>query len=327
MHVFIDTNILLNFFHFTKEELDALNDVFASHELGSATVHLTQQVRDEFTRNREGKIHDALKRFKEEKFSAQLPSFMKAYDEFEEIRKLCSSLQKKTASILEKARVDIVAKDLIADRLIREIFEKAELIETTRKLFDEASMRSALGNPPGKKNAIGDALNWTILLQAVPESENIHVISEDGDFFSTLDEESAHPFLEEEWHLKKKSSFKAYRTLSKFMKEHFDGVAFSFNTKKDELIDGLKFTVSFASTHSLIRELEAYPYYSLKEVVRILDAVRENSQVRLIVDDYDILDFLNRVAVPRLGELENETHKTIVLKVIEDQRLRAERGF
>jgi hypothetical protein len=27
MHVFIDTNILLNFFHFSKDELDALNNV------------------------------------------------------------------------------------------------------------------------------------------------------------------------------------------------------------------------------------------------------------------------------------------------------------
>jgi len=27
MHVFIDTNILLNFFHFAKDELDALNNI------------------------------------------------------------------------------------------------------------------------------------------------------------------------------------------------------------------------------------------------------------------------------------------------------------
>ena len=51
MHVFIDTNILLNFFHFSKDELDALNDVFASHEHGAAKVHLTRQVCDEFKRN------------------------------------------------------------------------------------------------------------------------------------------------------------------------------------------------------------------------------------------------------------------------------------
>jgi predicted nucleic acid-binding protein len=72
MHVFIDTNILLNFFHFTKDEVDGLNDVFASHEYGSATVHLTEQVCDEFRRNRENKIKDALKKFKDVKFTAQL---------------------------------------------------------------------------------------------------------------------------------------------------------------------------------------------------------------------------------------------------------------
>jgi predicted nucleic acid-binding protein len=85
MHVFIDTNILLNFFHFSKDELDALNDVFSSHENGAVTVHLTQQVCAEFRRNRENKIKDALKRFKDGKFSAQLPSFMKGYEEYKGI--------------------------------------------------------------------------------------------------------------------------------------------------------------------------------------------------------------------------------------------------
>ena len=50
MHVFIDTNIILNFFHFASEEIVALNDVFASHKHGSANVHLTEQVCNEFGR-------------------------------------------------------------------------------------------------------------------------------------------------------------------------------------------------------------------------------------------------------------------------------------
>ena len=52
MHVFIDTNILLNFYHYTSDELDALNNVFASHNQGAANVYLTDQVCDEFKRNR-----------------------------------------------------------------------------------------------------------------------------------------------------------------------------------------------------------------------------------------------------------------------------------
>ncbi len=121
MHVFIDTNILLNFFHFTNEELDALNNVFASHKHGAAQVYLTEQVRDEFRRNREAKIKDALKRFKETKFSAQLPSFMKAYSEYNEIKKLSSALQEKSKAIMDKANVDVHAQTLVADTLIKQI--------------------------------------------------------------------------------------------------------------------------------------------------------------------------------------------------------------
>src|SRR5262245_16627741 len=64
MHVFIDTSILLNFYHFTSDDLDALNSVFVSHTQGTVTVHLTDQVRDEFNRNREAKLRDALKQFR-----------------------------------------------------------------------------------------------------------------------------------------------------------------------------------------------------------------------------------------------------------------------
>jgi len=303
MHIFIDTNILLNFFHFSKDELDALNNVFASHEHGAAKVHLTQQVCDEFKRNRENKIKDALKRFKEIKFAAQLPSFMKAYDEYNAIRKRSAELQALVKSISEKVEADIVAKRLVADSLISDIFSRAEIIPTSPKVFAAASMRLAIGNPPGKAGSIGDAINWTLLLQTVPDGEPLHVISEDGDFYSTLNEDAAHPFLEEEWQACKSSSLLVYRTLSSFMKEHFDGVAFPFDRAKEVLIDDLSTSANFANTHHLVSQLEAFSYFSLKEVERILAAAVENDQFGMIVTDYDVSDFLNRVAVPRRGSI------------------------
>src|SRR3989337_3257808 len=115
MHVFIDTNILLNFFHFTKEEIDALSNVFASHEHGAATVHLTEQVCDEFLRNRENKIRDALKKFKDVKFAAQLPAFMKQYEEYEQIRQKSGELQELTKAISQKVDVDVVENKLLPD--------------------------------------------------------------------------------------------------------------------------------------------------------------------------------------------------------------------
>ena len=323
MHVFIDTNILLNFFHFSKDELDALNNVFASHEHGAAKVHLTQQVCDEFRRNRENKIKDALKRFKEVKYAAQLPSFMKGYEEYSSIRKLSAELQQLAKSIMEKADEDIAAHKLLADGLIDDIFTRSDILATTQEVFSAASMRIAIGNPPGKNGSIGDAINWTVLLQSVPNDEPLHIISEDGDYYSCINEDAVHPFLEEEWKKKKNSSLFVYRTLSAFMKEHFDGVAFSFDKTKDALIEDLSCSGSFASTHQLIGKLEEYSYFSLKEVERILTAAMENNQFGWIVTDYDVSDFLNRVAVPRYAEISVKEHLEILEKVIEEQKVRA----
>ena len=263
-----------------------------------------------------------MKRFKDIKFSAQLPSFMKGYEEYEGIRQLSNELQTLVKSISEKVDADILAKQLLADHLISDIFSRANIISTSTEIFERASMRLAIGNPPGKAASIGDAINWTILLQTVPDAEPLHIISEDGDFYSTLNEEAAHPFLAEEWKSVKRSELHVYRTLSAFMKEHFDGVAFSFDKTKDALIDDLASVGSFASTHHLIAKLEAFGYFSLREVERILAAAEENNQFGWIVTDHDVSDFLNRIAVPRLSSISNPEYRSIIDKVVEEQRER-----
>ncbi|CAG1000343.1 hypothetical protein PLCT2_03040 [Planctomycetaceae bacterium] len=322
MHVFIDTNILLNFFHFAKDELDALTDVFASHEEGAATVHLTQQVQDEFRRNREIKIKDAMRRFKDVKYSAQLPSFMKGYEEYEAIQKLSGELQKLVKAISDKVDEDVIEKRLLADQLISDIFGRAKIIPTTPERFDAAHMRVTIGNPPGKSGSYGDAINWIVLLETVPDKEPLHLISADGDFYSALNEEQPNPFLKEEWEQRKRSQLRVYRTLSAFMSEHFDGVAFSFDKEKDALIDELATSGSFAGTHLIISKLEAFRYFSQKEVERILSAAKENDQFGWIVTDQDVSDFLNRIAVPRRGNLSTAEDLAILDKVIEEQRER-----
>lgn len=321
MHVFIDTNILLNFFHYSKDELDALNDVFASHKHGSATVHLTEQVCNEFKRNRENKIKDALKRFKDFRIAPQFPSFMKGYEEFGAIRDMSNKLQELQKVILEKAQKDISEQTLLADRLIGEIFDKQKIAPVDKDIYETASMRQSLGNPPGKNNSLGDAVNWTILLASVPARENLHIISEDGDFYSSLTEGHVHPFLLEEWRRAKGAELFAYRTLSAFMQEHFDGVAFAFDKDKDALIESLRSAGAFAVTHRLIAQLENYQYFSAKEVARILDAAEENEQFGWIVTDYDVSDFLNRIAVPHIESL-TEEHKAILTKVINEKKER-----
>ncbi len=317
MHVFVDTNILLNFFHYSKDELDALANVFASHEHGSATVHLTEQVQNEFRRNREAKIKDALKKFKDSRYAPQFPSFMKGYAEYKSIRSLDSEISKLNKAILEKVESDISARKLIADLLIDEIFAKQKVVPVSKDTYERAIMRTALGNPPGKSGSLGDAVNWEILLASVPNAEDLHIISEDGDFYSSLSEDKVHPFLADEWKRQKEGKLFAYRTLSAFMVEHFDGVAFAFDKGKEALIDALFSAGSFASSHSIIAKLENYKYFSAKELQRILDAAEENNQFGWILSDDDVTEFLRRVGPPHIAAL-TPSQKETLEKILPD---------
>ena len=279
-------------------------------------MHLTEQVCDEFLRNRESKIKDALKKFKDVKFAAQLPAFMKQYEEYEQIRQKSAELQELAKAISMKVDVDVVENGLTTDSLIKDIFDKSDPIENSPELYAKAQMRMALGNPPGKNGSIGDAVNWLALLGAVPNGENLHVISEDGDFYSVLDENRPHPFLKQEWKQEKNGELYVYRTLSSFLKEHFDGVAFSYDKNKEALIDSLSESGSFAETHHLVAKLEQFGYFSLKEVQRILAAALSNSQFGWIVDDNDVYDFLKRIAVPRMANLTDQDQVELLQKML-----------
>ena len=245
---------------------------------------------------------------------------MKGYEEYAEIRTLSSQLESKRKSLLTTLKLDIQNRNLVADRLIDDIFSSSEMSPVSRELFEQASMRVALGNPPGKHKSLGDAINWLILKRDVPPGEDIHVISGDGDFYSALDEDLPHPFLVEEWERELGGKLSVYRTLSSFMKQNFDGVAFSFDKEKEGLIDALSESQSFASTHSIISKLESHAYFSLKEVIRILEAAVENGQFGAIVTDYDVSDFLNRVAVMHVGSITDKEQIEVIRTVANEQR-------
>ncbi len=141
--------------------------------------------------------------------------------------------------VLSRVNSQIQSRELFADQLIGEIFESSSISKVNAKAYAAASRRVALGNPPGKRGSMGDAINWVVLLQAVSKGEDLHIISADGDFFSVLDESKPKPFLADEWASEKDGCLYTYRTLSEFMDQHFDGTAFSYDKNKEALIDSL----------------------------------------------------------------------------------------
>jgi len=232
MHIFIDTNILLSFFHFTSEDLNSLNSVFVSHKKGAAVLHITDQVRDEFRRNRESKISDALTKFREAASSLQIPNFMRSLPEFDDLEKASKSLREKHSAILKSANAEILSKSLPADSLIETMFKKSKLLKTSSQIYLSARQRVDVGNPPGKNGSLGDAINWLLLLDSVPQGEDLYVISDDKDFYSTFEKEKINPFLDEEWQREKKSKVTCYRSLSSFLGDHFAGITLSFDPEK-----------------------------------------------------------------------------------------------
>lgn len=82
MNVFIDTNIYLTFFHLSHDDLEELNKVFVLQKSNNITLWMTDQVVEEFRRNREAKLADALKRFSEERLNNQIPQMVKEYPEY-----------------------------------------------------------------------------------------------------------------------------------------------------------------------------------------------------------------------------------------------------
>lgn len=61
MKIFIDTNILLDLYHLSGPDLDELEKVLKLMKRQKVKLLIPKQVEDEFWRNRENVINDAIK--------------------------------------------------------------------------------------------------------------------------------------------------------------------------------------------------------------------------------------------------------------------------
>ena len=163
MKLFIDTNIFLSFYHLTSEDLEELRKLAVLLDQKEVTLYVTDQVRAEFSRNRENKIADAVKRLTDQRLNLQFPQLCKDYAEYNELRELQRSYESAHSSLLEKIGRDVAEQTLKADKTIQELFTKATIIETTDTLVERARLRIQVGNPPGKEGSLGDAISWEAL--------------------------------------------------------------------------------------------------------------------------------------------------------------------
>ena len=291
INLFIDSNIWLSLYYFTSDDLTQFSKL-KDYIGNSVKLFIPQQVCDEVLRNRETKIQDAFISFKLEKI--QFPAFCKEYPEYEQFSKDYADLSWRYKQWKQKIDEDVKNRSLPADQLIESLFSIAGIIPIDQYI-EKAFMRYRIGNPPGKDNKYGDAINWECLLDKIPNSEDIYFVSSDKDYRSRMFDKFFNPFLSDEWNKKKGAAVHYYQNLVSFLRKHIAEIQLKTEQEKEQLIDNLRNSPSFVTTHGIITMLNRFTGWSDSQIEGLCEAVIENTQVKWIIGDDDVFEFYSQL--------------------------------
>jgi hypothetical protein len=313
MQLFIDANVFLSFYRFSSDDLEQLEKLTVLVKTGRIRLWLPEQVVDEFYRNREETIAVAIAGLKRHNFNVEFPRLAMEYKEYAQLRDLHLKYEKMHSALIKLISDDAGGARLKADSTVRSLFDVATQIPTTKELFSKASARSAVGNPPGKKGSIGDAINWEAVLEKADKSEDLDFVSSDTDYVSPLNDTELDGFLVHEWAFRKESQICLFRTLSQYLKARFPDIQLTTESELERVL-ALKDLIesrSFAQTHKAIQGLQTFKYFSPTELNQIAEAAVENDQIERIISDRDVFDFLVQLTHGREDEIEEPTRSSL----------------
>lgn len=292
VHVFIDTNTFLSFFAFTKDDVEELSKLVSLIRTKLVKLYLTDQVRDEFYRNREKKLRDSIAQFEKVLAPPGIPRFMADYPQIADYSKLLNDYLKAKNEAIQRAKKEAIENRLGADVLFKELTLAAKIKRMTESDYSSAIKRMRRRNPPGKEGSLGDQINWEILLRVVPDNTDLHLVSRDGDFASPLSQNAPDAFLISEWKKKKHGKLLLHSELKPFLAEHFPEIKLAIDVERRAAIERLKNSGSFAQTHTSIAELEPFAgSFTGDEIDELLHAARSNGQIGRISNDEDVRGF------------------------------------
>ncbi len=305
LHVFIDTNVFLSFFAYTNDDIEELKKLVGLMKNKKIRLYLTQQVCQEFARNREGKIMEAIANFG--RVTTQgLPRLMLHYPEADIYQNAVKDLKKAHNEVIVRTKGDAIEDTLPADRLFVALTEASKPIVADDGNLKKARERTERNDPPGKERSFGDRLNWELLLAHVPVKTDLHIISQDGDFASSIDGMKPHPVLKSEWR-ERGSKLYLHTELKAFFKTHFPDIEVETDIEKRSAIERLKSSGSFAATHLAISGLQDFIILlTANEIDELVDAARTNHQVGRIGVDADVSSFYSRILETRLHRYPHE---------------------
>ncbi|USX25622.1 PIN domain-containing protein [Oxalobacteraceae bacterium OTU3CINTB1] len=225
IQLFVDTNIYLNFYHFSNDDVDSLRLLKNKVNSGEVVLHLPKHVINEWERNRESKLKIAASEFSKSALQAQIPRHMMTLAMAKQYSDAIDVAKKARDRLIAEATASALTYELEVDIELKSLFAVAALYQEDDDVYARGKMRADKGNPPGKAGSVGDQYNWEMLLEKV-ESEDLFIISKDGDYVSPLQGPDSngrpHPnsFLQNEWKIRKNSSLQVFDSIKAFLKHH-----------------------------------------------------------------------------------------------------------
>ena len=316
MNLFIDTNIFVRFYETSSESLVELEKLVALLRSKQATLWLPDQVQKEFWNHRERSIENNLAAFEKGSLMVSVPLLVKEDAEFGNLSELASALEKKRAEIVSRVRKEVEEENTRADRLVKQLFGLSVKIETRGAIFAQARERALRHLPPGKGEGVGDRICWEALLSAIPEKQDLCIISDDGDFESESVNEQVGSYLRHEWKTKKSGTISLWKRASKFLVKQFPDAANAVQLEHSLFIERLEKSASFADTHRIMAESHELGNIPLPLVQRLGQALTNNSQVYWILGDADVKPFAKDFLGRYEKNLDPETKEKIAGKIL-----------
>ena len=281
LNIFLDTNIYLNFYRFSNEDLKKLESLIALIDKTSdIKLYITEQVKNEFYRNRESVVNEIINKIDNIwSWGLNLPSFSKKYAEHSNLLASYRKLQTDKKVLKQNILDDVNNFRLAPDIIIEELFNLATNISNSDDILSWAEKRVFLWNPPGKKGSNWDAINWESLLYWFPSNQNLYFVWGDWDFKSPIDDKKFNLFLVDEWSNKKESEIYFYENISTFLKENFPGIEELGDYVKNKKIEDLKISHNFNHSRQILKDLHAMWWFNDSQLQKIFEYSYNNDQV------------------------------------------------
>ena len=306
--VYVDANVMLDFFRTASTDLKALQILIDLVDIGDAQIVITEQTLDEFQRRREDAIAAGREALKKQYLSITVPHLFDGFEQREDLEQAVSSARRAQASLLDRVADAARRRALQADSTVSSLLESAKVLKINDDALEAARWRVELGRPPGKGASIGDALSWETLLRQAPTGTDLVVITADSDFVSPLGG-SLSQYLADEWSARVEGTARRFAKFEDYIRSERPEVAFPDDVRRDWAVRCLEESGSFRETRNTLRRLHrAYlGSIGLDEATRVLRAAVTNNQIRWILEDDDIQSMLWDLLQPHRANLDADS--------------------